>query len=49
MGWKAWDVYDREAQKRWRALPWNERYSWRTIGGIVLLAIIAAAVWYAVR
>jgi len=48
MGWRAWDAYDREARERWKALPWRERYNWRTIGGIALAATIVA-VWYALR
>lgn len=47
MGWRAWDAYEREAHQRWKALPWRERYDWRAIAGIALIAGIAAVVWYA--
>jgi hypothetical protein len=47
MGWRAWDAYDTEGHARWKELPWRERYSWRTIGSIAFLVIIAAALWFA--
>jgi hypothetical protein len=40
MGWRAWDAYERDAQERWRALPWRERYSWRRIAILALIALM---------
>jgi hypothetical protein len=31
MGWKTWNNYEEEAHKRWRNLPWRERYGLRRI------------------
>jgi hypothetical protein len=46
MGWRAWDAYDQEANERWRALPWRERYSWRPIAIFALAAaLVAALLW----
>jgi len=49
MGWKAWDAYDREAHERWKALLWRDRYDWRAIAGLALVALLAVAAWYALR
>jgi hypothetical protein len=39
MGWRAWNNYDEDAHKAWRALPWRERYNWR---GLTIFALIVA-------
>lgn len=49
MGWRAWDAYDREAHERWKALPWRERYKLSNIAAIIVVAIVAAIMWYALR
>ena len=41
MGWRAWDNYDQEARKNFRALPSGERYRWR--GVLIFAAIVAFA------
>jgi hypothetical protein len=46
MGWHAWDAYDQEAKDRWRALPWRERYSWNRIAIFVLIAALAALIFW---
>jgi hypothetical protein len=40
MGWRGQNAYDMEEAKRLRSLPWRERYNWRNIG---LVALVAAA------
>jgi len=49
MGWRTWDAYDQDAKERWRALPWRERYNWRAIAVVALLAAIVLAVLFATR
>jgi hypothetical protein len=50
MGWRTQDAYDRGAEKRWRALPWRQRYDWRAIALFVLwLAAVAFAAWAGAR
>ncbi len=46
MGWRAWDAYEREADERRKALTWRKRYNWRNIGGIGVIVVIAAGIWY---
>lgn len=46
MGWRAWDAYEREAEARWRALPWRQRYGWRALVLFALaLALTIACLW----
>ncbi len=44
MGWRAWDAYDKEASERWRAMPWQQRYSLRRVLVFALLVAAAAAI-----
>ena len=41
MGWRAWDHYEREAHRCWRALPLRKRYSWSAIAVLCLVLLIA--------
>jgi len=46
MGWRTWNSYEEEAERQLRELPWRERYRWRSILALALVAITAAiAVW----
>jgi hypothetical protein len=47
MGWRAWNAYEQEAKDRWRSLPWRERYNWGRIAICVLIAALAAVVFWA--
>ena len=47
MGWRAWDNYETAAHERWKALPWRERYGWRTVAVLALIAALVAALVYA--
>lgn len=49
MGWRAWDAYEQDAEDRWRALPWRERYSWRGIAALALIAVLVSLfIWVSV-
>jgi hypothetical protein len=41
MGWQAWDHYEQDANERWRALPWRERYSWRVLLRLAFVTVVA--------
>ncbi len=47
MGWRAWDHYESEARARWKALPWRERYDWRSLLVVIAIAVAAVAFFYA--
>jgi endonuclease YncB( thermonuclease family) len=47
MGWQVWDHYESDAQARWKALPWRERYPLRAFAVLAFLAVIVAAFIYA--
>lgn len=49
MGWRVAHHYDEDARDRRRALPLRERYAWRRIGTLALVAIAVFALWLAAR
>lgn len=49
MGWRAWDAYECDAQARRRTLPWRERYNWRGIAALALIAVLVSLfIWVSV-
>ena len=49
MSWRAWAVYDREAEECHRALPLREQYNWRGLILFVLIVALAGAYLWAVH
>ncbi len=47
MGWRVWNAYEEEAAKRWRELPWRERYDWRRLVALAVILGVVAAYFYA--
>lgn len=47
MGWRAWNAYEREAEERWRALPWREGHPLQSLVRMAVLLAVAIAFLYA--
>jgi hypothetical protein len=41
MGWRAWDAYEREANERWKAMPWRDRFNPLYMTVLIVVAILA--------